>query len=57
MVNILNHLVSFNMKMVHDDAPLKYIELIQILRHAKYSDIESLWAQLKAKPDYRWIKL
>lgn len=53
MVNILNHLVNFNMKIVHDDAPLKYIELIQMLRHAKYSEIESLWTQLKAKPDYR----
>ncbi|TNM87973.1 hypothetical protein fugu_006194 [Takifugu bimaculatus] len=56
MVNILNHLVNFNMKMVHEDAPLKFIELIQMLRYAKYPEIESLWAQLKEKPDYRtWI--
>lgn len=53
MVNILNHLVNFNMKMVHEDAPLKFIELIQMLRYAKYTEIESLWAQLKEKPDYR----
>lgn len=53
MVDILNTLVKLNMKTVHEDAPLKYIELIQMLRHAKYQEIESLWEKSKEKSDHR----
>uniref|UniRef100_A0A8D3C373 Phosvitin n=1 Tax=Scophthalmus maximus TaxID=52904 RepID=A0A8D3C373_SCOMX len=56
IVEILNHLVTFNVAKVHEDAPLKFIELIQLLRVARFETIEALWIQFKAKPDYRhWI--
>uniref|UniRef100_UPI0037E7E08B vitellogenin-2-like n=1 Tax=Semicossyphus pulcher TaxID=241346 RepID=UPI0037E7E08B len=56
IVEILNHLVTNNVAKVHEDAPLKFIELIQLLRVARYDSIEALWTQFKARPDYRhWI--
>nr|AKK31327.1 vitellogenin B [Larimichthys crocea] len=56
IVEILNHLVTNNVAKVHEDAPLKFIELIQLLRVARFESIETLWAQFKARPDYRrWI--
>ncbi|KAM7011967.1 LOW QUALITY PROTEIN: vitellogenin 2 [Tautogolabrus adspersus] len=56
IVEILNHLVTFNVAKVHEDAPLKFIELIQLLRVATYETIEAVWTQFKARPDYRhWI--
>nr|XP_057928817.1 vitellogenin-2-like [Doryrhamphus excisus] len=56
IVEILNHLVSNNVAKVHEDAPLKFIELIQLLRVARYESIEALWSQFKSRPDHRyWI--
>ncbi|XP_039985633.1 vitellogenin-2-like [Xiphias gladius] len=56
IVEILNHIVTFNVAKVHEDAPLKFIELIQLLRVASFESIEALWTQFKARPDYRhWI--
>uniref|UniRef100_A0A3B4XY36 Vitellogenin-2-like n=1 Tax=Seriola lalandi dorsalis TaxID=1841481 RepID=A0A3B4XY36_SERLL len=56
IVEVLNHLVTFNVAKVHEDAPLKFIELIQLLRVARFETIEALWTQFKARPDYRhWI--
>ncbi|CAK6958104.1 vitellogenin-2-like [Scomber scombrus] len=56
IVEILNHLVTFNVAKVHEDAPLKFIELVQLLRVAKLESIEALWTQFKVRPDYRhWI--
>uniref|UniRef100_A0A8D0ASY0 Vitellogenin-2-like n=1 Tax=Sander lucioperca TaxID=283035 RepID=A0A8D0ASY0_SANLU len=56
IVEILNHLVTSNVAMVHEDAPLKFIELIQLLRVARFESIEALWTRFKAKADYRhWI--
>ncbi|KAM7387896.1 hypothetical protein PAMP_024107 [Pampus punctatissimus] len=56
IVEILNHLVTNNLAKVHEDAPLKFIELVQLLRVARFESIEALWAQYKARPDYRhWI--
>nr|AAZ17416.1 vitellogenin B [Morone americana] len=56
IVEVLNHLVTFNAAKVHEDAPLKFIELIQLLRVARYESIEALWTQFKARPDYRhWV--
>ncbi|XP_047442875.1 vitellogenin-2-like [Mugil cephalus] len=56
IIEILNHLVTFNVAMVHEDAPLKFIELVQLLRVARFESIEALWAQFKARPDHRhWI--
>uniref|UniRef100_A0A3Q3GPF5 Vitellogenin-like n=1 Tax=Labrus bergylta TaxID=56723 RepID=A0A3Q3GPF5_9LABR len=52
----LNHLVANNVAKVHEDAPLKFIELIQLLRMTTYKDIECLWNDFKTKPDHRhWI--
>ncbi|KPP59788.1 vitellogenin 1-like, partial [Scleropages formosus] len=50
---ILNHLVKNNAGEVHEDAPLKFVELAQLLRMAKYETINKIWAQVKAKPDFR----
>ncbi|XP_061635716.1 vitellogenin-2-like isoform X2 [Phyllopteryx taeniolatus] len=57
IVEILNHLVNNNVAKVHEDAPLKFIELIQLLRSAKYETIESLWSQFKSRTTHReWIR-
>jgi len=40
--------------MVHDDAPLKFVELIQLLRAATLENTEAIWAQFKDKPVYRY---
>ncbi|XP_059196629.1 vitellogenin-2-like [Centropristis striata] len=56
IIEVLNHLVTFNEARVHEDAPLKFIELIQLLRVARLESIEALWTQFKARPDHRhWI--
>ncbi|XP_063747534.1 vitellogenin-2-like [Eleginops maclovinus] len=56
IVEILHHLVTFNVAKVHEDAPLKFIELIQLLRVARTESIEALWTQYKNRADYRhWI--
>ncbi|KAM6938693.1 vitellogenin-2-like [Lycodopsis pacificus] len=56
IVEILNHLVTFNVDKVHEDAPLKFIELIQLLRVASSQSIEALWTQFKNRADHRhWI--
>ncbi|XP_049442915.1 vitellogenin-2-like isoform X2 [Epinephelus fuscoguttatus] len=53
IVEILNHLVTNNVAKVHEDAPLKFIELVQLLRVARLESIEALWTQFKARPDHR----
>ncbi|KAM3876385.1 vitellogenin-like [Diretmus argenteus] len=56
IIETLNHLVTYNAAKVHEDAPLKFIELIQLLRVARFESIEALWTQYKARPAYRhWI--
>ncbi|XP_022593896.1 vitellogenin-like [Seriola dumerili] len=56
IVEILNHLVTHNMVRVHEDAPLKFLELIQVLRAAHFEDLEMLWSQYRNRPAYRqWI--
>uniref|UniRef100_A0A4W6F862 Uncharacterized protein n=1 Tax=Lates calcarifer TaxID=8187 RepID=A0A4W6F862_LATCA len=56
IVEILNHLVAHNVERVHEDAPLKFLELIQVLRAAHFADLEMLWSQFRNKPAYRqWI--
>ncbi|XP_057181767.1 vitellogenin-like [Triplophysa rosa] len=56
IIEVLKHLVANNMAMVHDDAPLKFIKLIQLLRVATFENIEAIWAQFKGQPVYRrWL--
>ncbi|XP_076582010.1 vitellogenin-like isoform X2 [Chaetodon auriga] len=56
IAEILNYLVAHNMERVHEDAPLKFLELIQVLRAARFEDLEMLWSQYRTKPAYRqWI--
>ncbi|XP_051232512.1 vitellogenin isoform X3 [Dicentrarchus labrax] len=56
IVEILNHLVTNNVERVHEDAPLKFLELIQLLRAARFEDLEMLWSQYRLKPAFRqWI--
>nr|ABR27689.2 vitellogenin 1 [Rhynchocypris oxycephalus] len=56
IIEVLKHLVENNLDMVHDDAPLKFLELIQLLRAATLENIEAIWAQFKDKPVYRrWL--
>lgn len=45
--------MTYNVAKVHEDAPLKFIELVQLLRVARFEDIEALWTQYKARSDYR----
>ncbi|CAM4655383.1 unnamed protein product [Leuciscus chuanchicus] len=56
IIEVLKHLVENNVALVHDDAPLKFVELIQLLRVATLENIEAIWAQSKEKPVYRrWL--
>ncbi|XP_075341563.1 vitellogenin-2-like isoform X4 [Odontesthes bonariensis] len=56
IVETLNRLVTLNVGKAQEDSPLKFIELIQLLRVARYESIEALWSQFKAKNDYRhWM--
>ncbi|KAJ4942878.1 hypothetical protein JOQ06_005390 [Pogonophryne albipinna] len=56
IVEALNHLVAHNVERVHEDAPLKFLELIQLLRDARFEDLEMFYSQNKTKPAYRqWI--
>ncbi|KAA0712316.1 Vitellogenin [Triplophysa tibetana] len=56
IIEVLKHLVANNMAVVHDDAPLKFIQLIQLLRVATFENIEAIWAQFKGQPVYRrWL--
>ncbi|KAJ3599172.1 hypothetical protein NHX12_033135 [Muraenolepis orangiensis] len=56
IVELLTHLVTNNMQMVHEDAPLKFLELIQVLRKSNLMDINQIWNQFKSKPVFRqWI--
>ncbi|CAM4655355.1 unnamed protein product [Leuciscus chuanchicus] len=56
IVEVLKHLVENNVAMVHDDAPLRFVELVQLLRAANLENIEAIWAQFKDKPVYRrWL--
>ncbi|XP_038855683.1 vitellogenin isoform X2 [Salvelinus namaycush] len=55
-VKILNHLVTYNTAELHEDAPLKFVQFIQLLRMAKSETIDAIWAEFKDKPAYRhWI--
>ncbi|XP_034035813.1 vitellogenin-2-like [Thalassophryne amazonica] len=55
-VETLNQLATINAEKVNEQAPLKFIELIQILRVARFESIETLWNQLKSKPDHKhWM--
>uniref|UniRef100_A0A673XYJ9 Vitellogenin domain-containing protein n=1 Tax=Salmo trutta TaxID=8032 RepID=A0A673XYJ9_SALTR len=56
IVEILNHLIEYNVAKVHVDAPLKFIQLVQLMRVASYESIKAIWNQFKAKPAFRyWI--
>ncbi|XP_076007428.1 vitellogenin-2-like [Genypterus blacodes] len=56
IIEVLNHVVTFNVAKVHDDAPLKFVELVQLLRVATFETIEGLWAEIKNRPEHRhWL--
>ncbi|XP_051763594.1 vitellogenin-like [Ctenopharyngodon idella] len=56
IVEVLTHLVVNNVAMVHNDAPLKFVQLVQLLRAATLENIEAIWAQFKDKAVYRhWL--
>ncbi len=40
--------------MVHEDAPLKFVQLIQLLRAATLENIKAIWAQFKNEPVSRY---
>uniref|UniRef100_A0AAY4DYU4 Phosvitin n=1 Tax=Denticeps clupeoides TaxID=299321 RepID=A0AAY4DYU4_9TELE len=56
IVEILHHLAANNMVMAHEDAPLKFIQMVQLLRFAGMDEIEAIWAQFKGNHAHRqWI--
>ncbi|XP_046713433.1 vitellogenin-like isoform X1 [Silurus meridionalis] len=56
IAEVLQHLVANNAAMVHEDAPLKFVQLVQLMRVATLENIEAIWAQYKNKPVHRqWI--
>ncbi|KAF6714670.1 Vitellogenin-1 [Oryzias melastigma] len=53
---LLNHLITHNAEEVNEHAPLKYWELIQFLRLARYEDLEAVWNKYKNMPSHRlWL--
>ncbi|KAK3561971.1 hypothetical protein QTP86_020796 [Hemibagrus guttatus] len=53
---VLQHLVANNEVMAHEDAPLKFVQLVQLMRVATLEKIEAIWSQYKTKPLHRrWI--
>lgn len=56
-MEILNHLVEYNVAKVHVDAPLKFIQLVQLMRVASYESIKAIWNQFKAKPAFRYFQM
>uniref|UniRef100_A0A672JP10 Uncharacterized protein n=1 Tax=Salarias fasciatus TaxID=181472 RepID=A0A672JP10_SALFA len=56
VIDLLSHLGSSNRDRVHEESPLKYIALIQLLREAQYERILTVWNQIKDNQDQRhWI--
>ncbi|KAK3533833.1 hypothetical protein QTP70_032950 [Hemibagrus guttatus] len=56
IVEVLQHLVANNEVMAHEDAPLKFVQLVQLMRVATLEKIEAIWSQYKTKPLHRrWI--
>ncbi|XP_066503870.1 vitellogenin-like [Hoplias malabaricus] len=53
---VLQHLASNNVAMAQEEAPLKFIQLVQLMRVATFESIRTIWDQHKTKPAYRrWI--
>ncbi|KAL7854520.1 hypothetical protein SRHO_G00167100 [Serrasalmus rhombeus] len=53
---VLQHLAANNADMIHEDAPLKFLQLVQLLRAATFENIQAIWNQHKTKPLHRqWI--
>lgn len=50
-------MVIHNVDVVHKHAPLKFIELLQLLRVAKSDVLDSLWTQYKNRPHFRYVGL
>ncbi|KAK7889450.1 hypothetical protein WMY93_025010 [Mugilogobius chulae] len=56
IVELLEHLKNYNIEKVHEDAPRKFIELIQLMRMLDYNGLVTLWRTHKQKPVHRlWI--
>ncbi|XP_066503607.1 vitellogenin-like isoform X2 [Hoplias malabaricus] len=56
IAEVLQHLATNNMAMAHEGAPLKFIQLVQLMRVATFECIQNIWNQHKTKPVYRrWI--
>uniref|UniRef100_A0A673KR31 Vitellogenin-like n=1 Tax=Sinocyclocheilus rhinocerous TaxID=307959 RepID=A0A673KR31_9TELE len=56
VVDALNHLATKKLEEVHEDVPLKFIQLIQLMRFASLDAIEGIWSQFKTRPNFRkWI--
>ncbi|XP_056893096.1 vitellogenin-1-like isoform X2 [Takifugu flavidus] len=50
---LLDHLIANNVERVRENAPEKFLELIQLLRSASVQDLESIWTR-SSKNTYRW---
>ncbi|XP_072517220.1 vitellogenin-like [Salminus brasiliensis] len=56
IAEVLQHLVANNAAMVHEDAPLKFLQLVQLMRVATFEGVQTIWDQYKTKPVHRrWI--
>ncbi|XP_075326632.1 vitellogenin-1-like [Odontesthes bonariensis] len=53
---LLDHLVTHNVESVNAHAPLKFLELIQILRAARYEDLAMSWDEYRQMSSHRrWL--
>ncbi|NXG57947.1 VITA2 protein, partial [Hemiprocne comata] len=56
IVETLQHIVMNNQQDFHDDAPYRFLELVQLCRLASADALESIWRQFSDKPRYRqWL--
>ncbi|TNM87974.1 hypothetical protein fugu_006195 [Takifugu bimaculatus] len=53
---LLDHLIANNVERVRENAPEKFLELIQLLRSASVQDLESIWTR-SSKNTYRLVGL
>uniref|UniRef100_H3B4X5 Uncharacterized protein n=1 Tax=Latimeria chalumnae TaxID=7897 RepID=H3B4X5_LATCH len=53
IVQTLDHLVRNNQQEVQPDAPLKFLQLVQLLRVATHENLEAIWKQYSKQPQYR----
>eukprot|EP00079_Xenopus_tropicalis_P020195 XP_012810850.1 PREDICTED: vitellogenin-A2-like [Xenopus tropicalis] len=55
-VEVLQHLIQDTQQQIREDAPAKFLQLIQLLRASDFENIQALWKQFAQRTQYRrWL--